>query len=244
MSKATQNELQRARRAWIEAEERADQRIDLGGVEPLLFRRLPPGVYRVGGRRGVSLEEPRRRVHVDEGLHLGIFPVTQCQFLLWVQAVGADHSFAFEGTDLLPAEGLDWWQAMAFCAWLNETEQVPRGWVASLPNEWLWEVACRAGGETEYSNGDGVVCLDQIGWHADNAGDRTHSVGAKATNAWGLHDLHGNVHELCSNAWDEGEPRKQPPTMRAFDPGEVEAAASAALDRAPTARTVRTVRGC
>jgi formylglycine-generating enzyme required for sulfatase activity len=239
MVRAAQSEDRRARAAWARAGDRASQRIDFGDVEPLLFRGLPPGVYTVGGRRGVGLEEPRRRVRLQAGLHLGVFPVTQGLFTRFAEAVGIEHRFAFGGQGLLPAEGLDWWQAMEFCGWLNETRRVPEGLVAGLPNEWLWEVACRAGGDTEFAGGDGIAALDEMGWHDDNAGDRTHPVGAKVANAWGLHDMHGNVHELCSNTWEEAEPRRQPPVLAAFEPRELEAAARAALDRSPAARTVR-----
>jgi len=129
----------------------------------------------------------------------------------------------------LPVEMVSWYDALVFCNKLSAMEGLspaysisgstdPATWgsvppyidttwntvviVAGstgyrLPTEAQWEYACRAGTTTAYNTGDTIS--DNTGWYSSNSGSKTHEVGLKPANAWGLYDMHGNVYELC---WD------------------------------------------
>jgi formylglycine-generating enzyme required for sulfatase activity len=91
----------------------------------------------------------------------------------------------------LPASTMTQYAARQYTKWVSLlTTRFHR-----LPSEAEWEYACRAGTATPWSSGSDPGALDGHAWFADNADDTTHAVGGKAANAWGLHDMHGNVGE-------------------------------------------------
>lgn len=112
-----------------------------------------------------------------------------------------------------PAENLDWSDAKYFCQRLSDLpEEREAGRVYRLPTEAEWEYACRAGTETAFSFGGSSDSLKEYGWYSENSGRkfeatyldrRTHPVGEKKPNPWGLYDMHGNVWEWCSDWYGE-----------------------------------------
>lgn len=92
---------------------------------------------------------------------------------------------------------MSWNDAAAFGRWLSKKEGKPY----RLPTEAEWELACRAGSQTRYCFGDDPKDLSQYDWVAENSDGRTHPVGQKKSNAWGLFDMQGSVLEWCSDWW-------------------------------------------
>ncbi len=94
---------------------------------------------------------------------------------------------------------MSWYAAWAYCRWLSS--QVPSAAGARLPSEAEWEYACRGGTQTRYWQGDAESDLGEVGWYGANSAYRTHRVGQKPANPWGLYDVHGNVWEWTSSEW-------------------------------------------
>tara|TARA_R100000789_G_scaffold100599_1_gene112027 strand:- start:6528 stop:7415 length:888 start_codon:yes stop_codon:yes gene_type:complete len=183
------------------------------------FRLIQPGRFRMGSRDGDSNEQPVHLVEITHRYYMGIYPVTQEQFTVWTESEGFDHENEFPGNPHHPAENIRWNEARDFCEWWAREHQshLPPGLIAGLPSEAEWEYACRAGTETEYHTGDGAAALSAVGWFAENSESKTHPVGEKLPNDFGLYDMHGNVWEWCSDAIDANAYRKR--VAGARDPG-------------------------
>ena len=141
-------------------------------------------------------EGPRTTVTITKPFWLGKTEVTQSQ---WKVVMGNTQSI-FKGDDL-PVEQVSWNDAVSFCEKLNEMKRdtLPAGYRYTLPTEAQWEYACRAGTTTRFSYGNdtGYSQLGSYAWYDNNSSGKTHPVGDKLPNGWGLYDMHGNVWEWC-----------------------------------------------
>jgi len=196
-----------------------------GNGGSLEMKWVAPGSFQMGSPSGEShrdSDEAQHLVTLSKGFHLGATEVTLGQWRSYVEATGyqteaergdgmdvyeggnwskrsgSSWRNVFSGNEQNPVVGVSWNDAMSFCKWLTERERaagrLAAGYKYTLPTEAQWEYACRSGTTGAYA-GD----LDSMAWYGKNSGRKTHAVGGKQPNGWGLYDMHGNVWEWCSD---------------------------------------------
>lgn len=163
----------------------------------LVLRCLPAGSFIMGEDQ----TDQSHKVTLSKPFYIGLFEVTQKQ---WALVMGSNPS-NFSG-DALPVEKVSYnmirgtsegakWPSSAkvdSSSFLGKL-QARTGLNFDLPTEAQWEYACRAGTTTTYSYGDSAS--GDYMWYSSNASSKTHEVGTKKPNPWGLYDMHGNVEE-------------------------------------------------
>jgi len=105
----------------------------------------------------------------------------------------------FNQGDNNPVTCVSWNDVQEFIKWLNRKE----GKEYRLPTEAEWEYGARAGSTTRFCYGNNKDGLGEYAWYRDNSGKRTHSVGEKKPNSWGLYDMHGNVWEWLQDRYGD-----------------------------------------
>jgi formylglycine-generating enzyme required for sulfatase activity len=158
----------------------ASPRSKLNTADGQTYVWIPPGSFAMGCSSGdgdcESDEMPTHTVRIRRGFWLGRTEVTRGQYEKRVKPQPRPDG----ATSNDPAVNVDWSEAKAYCAAIG----------GRLPTEAEWEYAARAGSRDRYYD-----TLSAVAWFENNSDDHSHPVGRKAPNAYGLHDMLGNVYE-------------------------------------------------
>jgi len=192
------------------------------GVE---FVEIGPGCFRMGSNQGAeggdllgrwcarfglpwgdqpkfSDEMPVHWVEFPRGFFVAETEVTNEQY----EAFDPKHERGEHSPgDNDPVVDVSWEDAKKYCAWLSAQSGLP----IRLPSESEWECASRSGSKRKFCFGNDEKRLRGYAWYRENSDGKAHEVGTRRANAWGLHDLHGNVWEWCEDTYHanyEGAP--------------------------------------
>ena len=170
------------------------------GIE-YAFRWCPAGSFTMGSPESESGRCPDEFPH-EVALTDGFWMLeTEVTREMWKSVMGNEPG-VFRG-ERLPVEQVGWVDCIEFCRKLSEKLGSP----VTLPTEAQWEYACRAG-----TSGPFAGNLEEMAWFGPNSENRTHPVGQKKPNAWGIHDMHGNVWEWCLDWYAEDSYAGSPST--------------------------------
>ena len=160
---------------------------------------IPGGGFVMGdGKSSEKDDKPAHRVSIS-GFLLGKFEVTQLQ---WRALMGNNPSWFKNCGDTCPVEQMNWNDVQAYLKKLSEKTGQPY----RLPTEAEWEYAARAGSHAKWHFGDDEAQLGRYAWFGNdqgNADKKTHPVGEKLPNQFGLYDMHGNLPEWVQDCWHD-----------------------------------------
>jgi formylglycine-generating enzyme required for sulfatase activity len=183
---------------------------------------IPPGTFMMGSpkeEKGREDSETQHKVTLTKGFYMGVFTVTQEQ---WAEVMDSLPS-EFKGEKNLPVENVSWDDCQKFIKELRQRDKKPY----RLPTEAEWEYACRAGTRTPFYFGE-TIFTDQVNYDGSFTNgngkngvsrQKTTPVGRFPANAWGLHDMHGNVYQWCQD-WYAQYPQKDLVDPQGPDTGE------------------------
>ena len=165
---------------------------------------IRPGEFWMGSRdddpAAEEEEKPRHLVKITKPFAIGKYEVTFREYDQFALDTGRDlPTDSNWGRGERPVINVSWDDAVAYAEWLSDKTGDPY----RLPTEAEWEYACRTGKETTYCFEGDEEQLGNYAWYGENAEGRTHPVGQKKANGWGLYDMSGNVSEWVQDCLHE-----------------------------------------
>ena len=169
------------------------------------FVHIPKGDFKFGSNRGDSDEKPVRHLKIKQDFLIGKYEITIGEYMEFVKATKSHFPEWYNKNhrryktqclkDSCPIIGVSWLDAQAYTKWLSKRD----GKKYRLPTEVEWEYVAKADLNLDFGFLYGR--LKSYSWFAKNSGWKTHRVGLKKPNLFGVYDMHGNVWELCQNSY-------------------------------------------
>jgi len=193
-----------ARSVPIHAQEKKDPPKHYTNNLGMKFTWIPPGSFMMGSPKEEKErlpDESQHKVTLTKGFYMGVYTVTQEQW----QAVMGNNPSHFKGEKNLPVEQVSWNDCQEFIKKLREKDKDKKAY--RLPTEAEWEYSCRAGTTTPFHFGE-TISTDQANYYGEAVygngkvgvyRKKTTPVGTFPANAWGLHDMHGNLWQWCQD---------------------------------------------
>jgi formylglycine-generating enzyme required for sulfatase activity len=183
---------------------------------------IPAGKFLVGSPQDEAerdTDEEQHEVAITKPFYMGVHEVTQREYERIIPKNPSFFHAKNGGGPEHPVEQVLWGEAVEFCKKLSELpEEKQAGRVYRLPTEAEWEYACRAGTKTAFHFGNRLSGTQaNFNGHFPYGGadkgpylQKTAKVGSYPANAFGLHDMHGNVAEWCADWYDPDYYRHSP----------------------------------
>ena len=160
-------------------------------IAEMQFVSIAPGRFRMGSSNDASFfRRPRTQVRLTRSFDIARYEITEWQ---WTAVLGNSTSI-YSQCAQCPVLTYSWDDVQSFIRILNTAGGGDR-WTYRLPTEAEWEYAARAGREGDRLGWE----LNESAWVLDNSGGRTHPVGLKEPNGFGLYDMFGNADELTGD---------------------------------------------